>query len=286
MTAPDPNAQAADPAALPFGLTGEEPVFERAMEIARALFGEVRVALVMVRDGRIVRSIGRDAGKHQHDPASERVISTGQAIWIEDLSQDPVTAPHPLVGGERAFRFFAGAPVRLPDGRVLGSLSVVESGRVRPRDERLLQNLQRLADMLADEFERARAQEALAQGERRLQTTQSALASLVELAPIQIIMVDREMRLLHYSQTWLGESGFAGQDLRGRNVYDIRKAMGKELAREAPAAADVVVPIPDSGVPAAIGFSQESGLPFELGIIRNHYVGRTFIQPTQSVRPT
>ena len=57
-----------------------------------------------------------------------------------------------------------------------------------------------------------------------------------------------------------------------------------ELAREAPAAADVVVPIPDSGVPAAIGFSQESGLPFELGIIRNHYVGRTFIQPTQSVR--
>ncbi|MFN3521996.1 MAG: ATP-binding protein [Phenylobacterium sp.] len=221
MTAPDPNAQAADPAALPFGLTGEEPVFERAMEIARALFGEVRVALVMVRDGRIVRSIGRDAGKHQHDPASERVISTGQAIWIEDLSQDPVTAPHPLVGGERAFRFFAGAPVRLPDGRVLGSLSVVESGRVRPRDERLLQNLQRLADMLADEFERARAQEALAQGERRLQTTQSALASLVELAPIQIIMVDREMRLLHYSQTWLVESGFAGQDLRGRSVYDI-----------------------------------------------------------------
>ncbi len=70
----------------------------------------------------------------------------------------------------------------------------------------------------------------------------------------------------------------------GRNVYDIRKAMGKELAREAPAAADVVVPIPDSGVPAAIGFSQESGLPFELGIIRNHYVGRTFIEPEQRIR--
>jgi amidophosphoribosyltransferase len=60
--------------------------------------------------------------------------------------------------------------------------------------------------------------------------------------------------------------------------------MGNELARESRAVADVVVPVPDSGVPAAIGFAQESGIPYELGIIRNHYVGRTFIQPTQSIR--
>jgi amidophosphoribosyltransferase len=70
----------------------------------------------------------------------------------------------------------------------------------------------------------------------------------------------------------------------GRNVYDVRKTMGAELAREAPAAADVIVPVPDSGVPAAIGYAQQSGIPYELGIIRNHYVGRTFIQPTQSIR--
>lgn len=72
--------------------------------------------------------------------------------------------------------------------------------------------------------------------------------------------------------------------LGGRAVYDVRKAIGAELARESNVAADVVVPVPDSGVPAAIGYSHESGIPFELGIIRNHYVGRTFIQPTQSVR--
>jgi amidophosphoribosyltransferase len=70
----------------------------------------------------------------------------------------------------------------------------------------------------------------------------------------------------------------------GRAVYDIRKAMGAELARESPASVDVVIPVPDSGVPAAIGFSQASGVPFELGIIRNHYVGRTFIEPTQHIR--
>jgi amidophosphoribosyltransferase len=70
----------------------------------------------------------------------------------------------------------------------------------------------------------------------------------------------------------------------GRSVYDIRKTMGAELAREAHVPADVVVPVPDSGVPAAIGYSQASGTPYELGIIRNHYVGRTFIEPTQQIR--
>jgi len=70
----------------------------------------------------------------------------------------------------------------------------------------------------------------------------------------------------------------------GKHVYDVRKIMGRELAREAPAAADVIVPVPDSGVPAAIGYAQASGIPYELGIIRNHYVGRTFIEPTQQIR--
>jgi amidophosphoribosyltransferase len=64
----------------------------------------------------------------------------------------------------------------------------------------------------------------------------------------------------------------------------VRKNMGAELARESPANVDVIVPVPDSGVPAAIGFAQEAGIPYELGIIRNHYVGRTFIQPTQVIR--
>ena len=70
----------------------------------------------------------------------------------------------------------------------------------------------------------------------------------------------------------------------GRSVYEARKAIGKELALEAPCDADLVVPVPDSGVPAAIGFAQASGIPFELGIIRSHYVGRTFIQPSDGAR--
>ncbi len=70
----------------------------------------------------------------------------------------------------------------------------------------------------------------------------------------------------------------------GKNIYEIRKAYGRRLSYEAPAEADLVMPFPDSGTYAAIGFSQESKIPFEMGMIRNHYIGRTFIQPTQHMR--
>lgn len=72
--------------------------------------------------------------------------------------------------------------------------------------------------------------------------------------------------------------------IQGTSVYDVRKRIGMELANESPADADIVVPVPDSGTPAAIGYAEQSGLRFDLGIIRNHYVGRTFIQPSDSIR--
>ncbi len=72
--------------------------------------------------------------------------------------------------------------------------------------------------------------------------------------------------------------------VEGISVYDVRKKIGAQLALESPANADVVVPVPDSGTPAAIGYAQAANLPFELGIIRNHYVGRTFIEPSDNIR--
>ncbi len=73
-------------------------------------------------------------------------------------------------------------------------------------------------------------------------------------------------------------------NIDGKNVYEMRKNIGIELAKEVKIDADIVVPVPDSGVPAAIGYASESKIPFELGIIRNHYVGRTFIEPTDNIR--
>jgi amidophosphoribosyltransferase len=73
-------------------------------------------------------------------------------------------------------------------------------------------------------------------------------------------------------------------NLYERNVYQVRKELGRQLARESAVPADLVTPVPDSGVPAAIGYAEESGIPLEFGLIRNHYVGRTFIEPQQSIR--
>lgn len=79
---------------------------------------------------------------------------------------------------------------------------------------------------------------------------------------------------------------FARPDSRvfGQSVYDVRKELGRQLAREQPAEADMVIPVPDSGVPAALGFAEQMNLPFEMGLIRNHYVGRTFIEPRSAIR--
>ncbi len=114
-----------------------------------------------------------------------------------------------------------------------------------------------------------------------------------ELDPGEMIVVDKDgLHSFHFfdkvnpSPCIFEYIYFARPDstIFGREVYNVRKEYGRQLAREYPVEADVVVAIPDSGVPAAIGYAEQSGLPFELGLIRNHYVGRTFIEPQQSIR--
>jgi amidophosphoribosyltransferase len=114
-----------------------------------------------------------------------------------------------------------------------------------------------------------------------------------DIEPGELVIADRDgVRSFHpfppepVSQCVFEHIYFARPDSQvfGRNVLASRLLLGRQLAREAPADADIVVPVPDSGMGAALGFSQESGLPFEWGLIRNHYVGRTFIEPKQSIR--
>jgi amidophosphoribosyltransferase len=119
-----------------------------------------------------------------------------------------------------------------------------------------------------------------------------------DIAPGEVIEIPRELKTENEIQSYFPfgvrrESPcifeyvyFSRPDSNvfGRNVYQIRRRMGMELAREHPVKADIVVPVPDSGVTAALGFAEESQVPLELGLIRNHYIGRTFIQPKQSIR--
>lgn len=114
-----------------------------------------------------------------------------------------------------------------------------------------------------------------------------------DLEPGEFLHIDREGIRTYYpflpspkNQCIFEHIYFARPDslLYGQQVAGVRKALGRQLAKERPADADLVIPVPDSGIYAALGFSQESGLPFEHGLIRNHYVGRTFIEPKQSIR--
>lgn len=114
-----------------------------------------------------------------------------------------------------------------------------------------------------------------------------------EIEPGEIFWVDAQgthsvklARQVQKAQCVFEHVYFARPDstVFGESVYEVRKRAGQILARENPVDIDVVVPVPDSGVPAALGYSMQSGKPFELGIIRNHYIGRTFIQPQQTIR--
>ena len=119
--------------------------------------------------------------------------------------------------------------------------------------------------------------------------------TLREIAPGEVVALERdnpEPRSVHRfpatrtARCIFEHVYFARPDsiVFGRNVAEVRKQFGRELAREDSVEADIVVPVPDSGVFAALGYAQESGLPFEYGLVRNHYVGRTFIEPKQSIR--
>lgn len=114
-----------------------------------------------------------------------------------------------------------------------------------------------------------------------------------EIEPGEVIYVDKRGMKSYKPFTPVKQSPcvfefiyFARPDsfIFGKNVYEVRKELGRQLAREYPKEADIVIPVPDSGMPAAIGYAQEAGIPLELGLIRNHYVGRTFIEPKQSIR--
>jgi amidophosphoribosyltransferase len=114
-----------------------------------------------------------------------------------------------------------------------------------------------------------------------------------EIEPGEIVVIDRNGISSHFPFKKVDPTPcifefvyFARPDsyIFGKNVYQVRKELGHQLAREHRIEADVVIPVPDSGVPAAMGYAEESGIRFEMGLIRNHYVGRTFIEPQQSIR--
>ena len=116
---------------------------------------------------------------------------------------------------------------------------------------------------------------------------------LREIEPGEVVSIDRNglksekpFAKQHHATCVFEYIYFSRPDskMNGRSIYMVRKELGKRLAVEHPADADIVIPVPDSGVPAAMGYAEQTGLPYEMGFLRSHYVGRTFIEPEQSIR--
>jgi PAS domain S-box-containing protein len=196
----------------PFGLSPQLPAFDRGIRMATALFGDVDASVVLVGDGRVWWSNQRDT------PAptlvgSRKVIETGELMWIADRDADPSYQNPQYLTHVRRPRFFAGAPVRLPDGTTVGVFKVT-STRPHPFDPAMAERLQDLADGIGDECERARSAQAL-------QTTRHVLSTFVQSVPVSAVMTDREQRVLRATPRWLEFFGLTEAEAVGASIYDL-----------------------------------------------------------------
>ncbi|MCI3131138.1 hybrid sensor histidine kinase/response regulator [Phenylobacterium aquaticum] len=215
------DAREARPASrLPYGMTGQEPVLERAPALASALFGKVYVSLVIVSEGAVWRNIDPDGRLIRGTPFADPVTTSGQAMWWEDVTTDPVLSQSPLVSGPPFVRFAAAAPIQLPGGEVQGALAVAGL-EPRPLDPLLLANLERLAAMVADECDRARTAQALQVQEAAARRSHVIQGVFAKAAPASIVMTDRDLRILKASQRFLDAIPMSLDEAVGRTLQDV-----------------------------------------------------------------
>ncbi|MEI7932935.1 MAG: PAS domain S-box protein, partial [Alphaproteobacteria bacterium] len=201
-------------------MTWDNPAFKRVRALALAVFNPYEAMVVLVRDGRIWRSIDPHNKQPPRDRAVARVIETGKPVWIEDVSQVAELADGPKVVGPPYIRFYAAAPIILSDRSVFGALCVVAT-EPRREDSSLMARLCDLAATLADECDRARAAQALAEGGKRLRLTQNMMSALVASIPVSMMMTDTEMRVIEASERWLREVGVKSEEVLGKIIYEI-----------------------------------------------------------------
>ena len=217
------SAISSPPSGLPFGLAGSQPVFDRATEMAVAMFEGYAAALAIVHQGRMWRTRDPEGRLPKTSLLAEQVIRSGEPLWVEDLTHHPLSASHALVAGGGHLRFYLGVPVRGRDMAVIGVLSVLG---LQPKsfDAAKLRMLEQLAQFVADECFRQ-------QGALELEETQSALSAFVKAVPASVMVADRDLRVLQASPSWLDAFGLTLEEARGRCIYDIAPAFFEPFRR-------------------------------------------------------
>ncbi len=201
-------------------MIGAQPAFERATWLAKALFDAADSLIVLVDGSGIWRS--RSSGDlPAEDHIAEATIRTGKAAWIADTLTDERVANDPLVVGPARLRFYAAAPIRLSDGTSPGVLCVVDR-KPRPLDEKLAKGLQKLADGVAADCDRARSVERARRDDiSELDHTRQVLRAFAEAVPGSLLMTDREFRVIKASPVWLANFQISEEEAIGRSVFEI-----------------------------------------------------------------
>ncbi len=198
---------------------GAQPAFERATWLAKTLFDAADSTVVLVDGGAVWRS--RDRGDLAgEDRMAASAIKSGKPLWIEDTLKDERVSGDPLVTGPLALRFYAAAPVRMADGTSPGVLCVVDQ-KPRPFNEKLAKGLQKLADGVALECDRARSAERACRDGNELDHTRQVLRAFAEAVPGSLLMTDREFRVIKASPVWLANFGVSEDEAIGRSVFEI-----------------------------------------------------------------
>ncbi len=195
-----------------------KPSFDRIVRVAMTLFGAPDGEVTILRPGQVPwRSKG---GASPNTGFTDIVVSRRDVFWVEDLPKAEALAailePHIV----EVVRFGAGAPICLAGGEILGVLAVFDTAP-RPFDARLARRLKDLADLIADDWERHVAVLARARAEAEARAARATLASVVQAAPVALVMTDLELRVIQASPRWFGERRFTPEQVIGRSLYEI-----------------------------------------------------------------
>jgi PAS domain S-box-containing protein len=213
------GAQSSASRERPFGLDLSLGVFDRVTRLAKHLFAAADALIILVEDGVAWRS--RDHGRFPpKDDEAELVIAGGQLLWVEDAALDARFASNTLVVGPPYLRSYVAAPIRLEDGTTPGVLCAVA---LEPQayDEAKAARLQDLADLVADEWVRAKAAQARQEAELALGAAQSQFAALAETMPLSLVMTDPSLRVIAASRTWREDFGVGDTAIAGRPIMEV-----------------------------------------------------------------
>ena len=209
----------------PFGLGISPAVCDRATRIAKTLFDALDAQVVLINGDQVWRS--REAsGRVVQDraPVAVQVCAKGEVLWVEDAPADPEFRDNPSVTGAPHLRFYVAAPIKLADGSSPGILAV--AGREPRRyDASLATRLQDLADIIADDWDRAQTAKAREQSLRERDAIQGTLGSIIGSMPVAVVLTDREMRVLGASPRWIRSLDLENTEVYGRTLYELAPKM-------------------------------------------------------------